>query len=111
MREPPLPQQRRLLTNAGMSSDGLTSPVEHRADLGAKEDKSDDRNHGDERQDQSVFGQSLASIVTSYGWDECEQRHHEGFRASFPSGSLGLGRVRSGNKRTAGTHVGTGGPH
>src|SRR5436190_990951 len=60
------------------TSDGLTGLVEHRADLGSKEDESDDSDHGDEREDQSVFGQSLAFVVVADGRDECIKLRHVG---------------------------------
>jgi hypothetical protein len=70
-----------------MVSDGLTGLVEHGADLTAEEEQCDDGDHGDERQDQCVFGEALAPAVTSDQRDECEKLRHEGIRASFPQDS------------------------
>src|SRR5207253_9282049 len=43
------------LTTRSTESDRVTNLVEHRADLSTKEDQSNDRDHGDERQDQCVL--------------------------------------------------------
>ena len=89
-------------------SDGLSSPVEHVADLATQEEQCDDGDHGDERQDQCVFGEALAPAVTSDQRDECEKLRHEGIRASFPqdSSAEAEGAPETKDRRY---HVGTGG--
>ena len=46
---------------------GRADRIDDRADLGAQEDERDDRDDSDKREDQGVFGQTLAFLVTSDG--------------------------------------------
>jgi hypothetical protein len=63
-----------------MSLDRVADSAEDGADLAAQEQQGKDRDDRDERKDQGVFGQTLASLIGSRRKDECADARQKRYR-------------------------------
>jgi hypothetical protein len=91
--------------SARMGLDRVTDPAEDGADLAAQEQQGKDCDDRDERKDQGVFGQPLASLTGSRRKDESADTRQHRYRVLLSSKSLAWSK---GTRRPAGPSIGSG---